>query len=237
MNNEKVCDTTLIANGLRDILNGTKTYPADYFLQSLTAAIELVDRVPGYLQQIEAHKSNHDANLRFISQLLDAAGIDGQDSDDAPKILASQMKQLQEQANQLHAIGHAVGLLGGQNVSLAVDKVRELVAEHETLNARIMHIRDQLGINYASVGDVRLEADKIGMLCAERDNLEGIVKKLRKRSGETPENRAETAPALTLEMLARAIDIIDRLTMPTFSCEPAGNPALDIREWEGPRHG
>lgn len=234
MNNEKDCETTLIANGLRDILNdahiGKK--PA----QALQAAIELIERVPGYLQQIEAHKSNHDANLRFISQLLDAAGIDGQDSDDAAKILASQMKQLQDQAQLLHKIGHAVGLLGGQSVSLAVDKVRELVAENETLAARLMHIRDQLGINYASVGDVRLEADKIGMLCAERDNLEGIVQKLRKRSGETPEDRAGIAPAAALEMLGRALDIIDRLTgqpAPSLSCGSAAN----LMKLGGARHG
>jgi hypothetical protein len=231
VNNEKDCETKLIADGLREIHQNVTM--GTRLQQVMQAAIELVERKGHDLQQTQELMELRDKRDAFIDQLLEAAGIDGQDYDNAPQILKSQMAQLQGQAQLLHKIGHAVGVLAGQDVSLAMIRVGELVAENETLNARIMHIRDQLGINYASVGDVRLESDKIGMLCAERDNLEGIVQKLRKRSGETPENSAGIAPAAALEMLGRALDIIDRLTMPTYSCEPAVN----LAEWEAPRHG
>ena len=133
----------------------------------------------------------------------------------------------------LHKIGHAVGLSGGQSVSLALDKVRELVNDKRQLVDRLQNVRDALGISYASVGDTFMESDNIKMLSKERDYLQREVNKLRNGTGETPEDRAGITPAPTLEMLARAIDIIDRLTMPTFSCEPAVN----LAEWEGARHG
>lgn len=236
MNNEKDCDTTLIANGLRDILPALGGKPA----QAVQAAIELIERVPGYLAKLDRAHEAFEKRDAFVDQLLEAAGIDGQDYDNAPQIIKSQMAALQDQAKWVHSIGHAVGLLGGQSVSLAVDKVRELVGENEQLNARIMHVRDQLGINYASVGDVRLEADKIGMLCAERDNLEGIVQKLRKRSGETPEDRAGIAPAVALELsesVSRALVIIEHLTQSTLSCGPVSGPVINLAELEGQRHG
>lgn len=231
MNNEKDCEITLIASGLREILQNVTM--GTRLQQVMQAAIELVERKGHDLQLIQNLQELRDKREEYIGQLLEAAGIDGQDYNNAPTIIKQQYDQLQGQAEMLHKIGHAVGLSGGQSVSLALDKVRELVNDKRQLVDRLQNVRDALGISYASVGDTFMESDNIKMLSKERDYLQQEVNKLRNGTGETPEDCAGIAPARTLEMLARAIDIIDRLTMPTFSCEPAVN----LAEWEGPRHG
>lgn len=231
MNNEKDCEITLIANGLREIHQNVTM--GTRLQQVMQAAIELVERKGHDLQLIQNLQELRDKREEYIGQLLEAAGIDGQDYNNAPTIIKQQYDQLQDQAQLLHKIGHAVGLSGGQSVSLALDKVGGLVNDKRVLVERLQNIRDALGISYASVGDTFMESDNIKMLSKERDYLQQEVNKLRNGTGETPEDCAGIAPARTLEMLARAIDIIDRLTMPTFSCEPAVN----LAEWEGPRHG
>lgn len=231
MNNEKDCEITLIANGLREIHQNVTM--GTRLQQVMQAAIELVERKGHDLQLIQNLQELRDKREEYIGQLLEAAGIDGQDYNNAPTIIKQQYDQLQDQAQLLHKIGHAVGLSGGQSVSLALDKVGGLVNDKRVLVERLQNIRDALGISYASVGDTFMESDNIKMLSKERDYLQQEVNKLRNGTGETPEDCAGIAPARTLEMLARAIDIIDRLTMPTFSCEPAVN----LVEWEGPRHG
>lgn len=231
MNNEKDCEITLIASGLREIHQNVTM--GTRLQQVMQAAIELVERKGHDLQLIQNLQELRDKREEYIGQLLEAAGIDGQDYNNAPTIIKQQYDQLQDQAQLLHKIGHAVGLSGGQSVSLALDKVGSLVNDKRVLVERLQNIRDALGISYASVGDTFMESDNIKMLSKERDYLQQEVNKLRNGTGETPEDCAGIAPARTLEMLARAIDIIDRLTMPTFSCEPAVN----LAEWEGPRHG
>lgn len=235
MNNEKDCDTTLIANGLREMVSQMvdQNYPRT---QALQAAIELIERVPGYLAKLDRAHEAFEKRDAFVDQLLEAAGIDGQDYDNAPNILASQMKQLQDQAQLLHKIGHAVGLSGGQSVSLALDKVSELVNDKRQLVERLHNVRDALGISYASVGDTFMESDNIKMLSKERDYLQQEVNKLRNGTGETPEDRAGIAPAVALELsesVSRALVIIDRLTQPTLTC----SSAVNLVQLEDARHG
>lgn len=235
MNNEKDCDTTLIANGLRNILS-EMVDPNHPRAQQLQAAIELIERVPGYLAKLDRAHAAFEKRDAFVDQLLEAAGIDGQDYDNAPQILKSQMAQLQDQAQLLHKIGHAVGLLGGQNVSLALDKVSDLVHRKEDLGRRLGNVRDALGINCASVGDTHMESDNIKMLSKERDYLQREVNKLRSGTDETPEDRAGIAPAVALELsqaVGRALVIIDRMTTPEITC----GPVINLCDWKEPRHG
>lgn len=240
MNNEKDCEITLIANGLREIHQNVTM--GTRLQQVMQAAIELVERKGHDLQLIQNLQELRDKREEYIGQLLEAAGIDGQDYNNAPTIIKQQYDQLQDQAQLLHKIGHAVGLSGGQSVSLALDKVGDLVNDKRVLVERLQNIRDALGISYASVGDTFMESDNIKMLSKERDYLQQEVNKLRNGTGETPEDRAGIAPAVALELsqaVGRALVIIDRMTTPEITCGPEATPLalLDSRNMEDPGHG
>lgn len=235
MNNEKDCETKLIADGLREIHQNVTM--GTRLQQVMQAAIELVERKGHDLQLIQNLQELRDKREEYIGQLLEAAGIDGQDYNNAPTIIKQQYDQLQDQAQLLHKIGHAVGLLGGQSVSLALDKVSDLVNNNRQLVERLQNVRDALGISYASVGDTFMESDNIKMLSKERDYLQREVNKLHSGTDETPEDRAGIAPAVALELseaVGRALVIIDRLTEPTVSCS---GPAVNLARWKEPRHG